>query len=364
MLLTVYIINATLSSLFFKKNKQSSLDTLLTIGVFGLLVNGTAFGISAAFINDIWAGVSWAMGAVSVIRGTLIVAGLFFVAKAFKLLPVSIMSPLGMILIVPLLLLSWWIFGDTADMVVLILVSAMLGFCVALVAIEGRKKTVGGNGLTSNAQNDNGHGKQIDNTITQGDGSGLDDSENLNLSPCVLNHATTTTRVAQCTTPAATANNQSPTETIQSKNEKTYWRGIIYFAIALSCFLITQVLTRVLADSGQSLFTITFFNAVVIFATVLIVFAFLRKNPIKTLKVNLKSPAQYGIAVTDSLWLFLYIPLVMAMNLGVLNATSRVSTALVVLIGIFLFKEKPHKVSYPIIAAIIGIGIALAFLSS
>jgi len=112
------------------------------------------------------------------------------------------------------------------------------------------------------------------------------------------------------------------------------------------------------------MFTITFFNSGAILFFTLLIFAIFRRNPVKSLKQNLKQPLQYGIAITDSLWLFLYLPLVTAMNLGVLNATSRISTAIIVLGGIFIFKERPRLVSYFFIAGVIGIGVALAFLSS
>lgn len=344
-ILAIYIANSTLNSLLFKKNKRSSLDTLLSIAFFGLAINSVAFGFSINFVTDIWAGLSLTIGAISLARGVLIVAGLFFVTKAFKLLPISIMSPLSMVIIVPLLLLSWWIFGDSVSTIVLILVCVMLAFCIGLVVIEGLKKK----------------------TTTNSKGGTLPPiAEN----PLRLQHTQNQHRRGRITMRPATENTELPTQLnqhpIDTKKQKLkgYWLGILFFIIAMTCFLATQIFTRVLADSGMQPFTITFLNSVVIFVTVLVAFAALRKNPVKILTQNARSPLQLAIAFTDSLWLFLYLPLVTAMNLGVLNATSRISTALVVLAGIFLFKERPKRISYILIAGIIIIGVVLAFLSS
>ena len=329
LILAIYIINSTVNTLFFKKNQRSALDTLLSIGFFGMTINSVAFGVSTLFVVNPFLGLTWSIAGISIARGVLIVAGLFLVTKAFKILPVSIMSPLSMVIIVPLLLLSWWIFGDTVDTLVLILVAVMLVVCVGLVVVEGYKKDT--KAKTTASKNNS-----------------------IKIEPLIENQ-----------NDALGTSTKDTTVPIKNKRKlKGYWLGIIYFVTAMMCFLATQIFTRILADSGIPPFTITFFNSSVIFATVLVAFAALRKNPIKTLTENCKSPLQFGIAITDSMWLFLYLPLVTAMNLGVLNATSRIATALTVLAGIFLFKEKPKKASYALIGIIIIVGIVLAFLSS
>ena len=418
-ILAIYILNSVFNGFFFKKNKLDSADTLLTIGIFGMVINSVAFGISFAFVDNVWYAVSWGMGGFSLLRGLLIVAGLFFVAKAFKMLPVSILSPLSMVIIVPLLLLSWWIFGDAVDFVVLILVGAMLAFCVTLVVLEGRKKNSaaknsppmeGCQALPDGVGSvviENGELRIENDSLELVDAACVDNSlatvgadanppaqtmqlqnqptlstnqpvgaapcrphtvatENTNAPTIKDNNSQFSTLNSQLTDNSQLNNNNSshsPHSSFASL-KKDYWRGIVFFIIAMSCFLGSQLLTRVLADSGQSMFTITFFNSGAILFFTLLIFAIFRRNPVKSLKQNLKQPLQYGIAITDSLWLFLYLPLVTAMNLGVLNATSRISTAIIVLGGIFIFKERPRLVSYFFIAGVIGIGVALAFLSS
>ena len=216
--------------------------------------------------------------------------GIFFIAKAFRHLPVSIMSPLGMVVIVPLLILSWLIFGDSLGIVPIILVVAMLVFCVILVLMEGKN---------SNKQKD---------------------------------------------------------------DKKKFWLGMLFFTLAMSCFMTTQILTRILGEAGLHILTITFFNSVVVFIVVLTAFIIFRKNPFRTFLNNIKSPLQIGIGITDTIWLYLYVPLVLAMNLGVLNAVSRISVALTVLAGILIFKEKITKKAYPVIVIIMIIGIVLSLL--
>ena len=46
-ILVLYIINATLSGILFKKNDRPPVDTLITIAIFGLAVNGIIFFVAA-----------------------------------------------------------------------------------------------------------------------------------------------------------------------------------------------------------------------------------------------------------------------------------------------------------------------------
>jgi len=262
---------------------------LITIAIFGLTVNGIIFFI-AAFFADLFVSVTFPLAIVSALRGLLIVTGLFFIAKAFRHLPVSIMSPLGMVVIVPLLILSWLIFGDSLSVAPIILVVAMLVFCVILVLMEGKKPNK------------------------------------------------------------------------QKGDKKKFWLGMLFFTLAMSCFMTTQILIRILGEAGLHILTISFFNSVAIFVVVITAYIILRKNPVKTFSKNIKRPIQFGIGITDTIWLYLYVPLVLAMNLGVLNAVSRISVALTVLAGILIFKEKISKKAYPVIIIIIIIGIILGLL--
>ena len=288
--MALYICNATAGSLFFKKNDQSSLNTLVTVAVFGLIVSGIVF-LTASFFVDVQANVSLGLVLLGALRGVLIVVGLFFVSKAFRLVPVSVMSPLGMIFILPLLALSWIIFGDSVGIAVIVLVLIMLSLCTMLVLLEGTK-----------------------------------------------------------------TDKDKP-------SRRKFWLGIIYFGAAMVCFLSTQIITRVLGENGMHALTIAFINASAVFVAVLTVFVGLRRNPIRTLAVNMRSPAQIGIGITDTIWIYLYVPLVMAFNLGVLNAVSRISVALTVLAGLLIFKEKVRKPAYFVIAGILVIGIIIGILS-
>jgi len=147
------------------------------------------------------------------------------------------------------------------------------------------------------------------------------------------------------------------------KSKKSFWIGIFFLLCALTCFSATQLITRYLADSGMHTLTITFFNSIVIAAVVFLMFAALRLNPIKTFIENMKRPSQIGIGLTDSAWLFLYLPLVAGMNLGVLNALGRISVALTVISGVVFFKEKIPWHAYPLILVVIGAGIGVALVN-
>lgn len=321
-----YIINATLSSLCFKKNKVSALDTLLTIAVFGFVINGLVFAFGFIWL-DLTNYVTWITFLWSLLRGVLIVAGLFFVVKAFQRLPVTLISPVTMVSIVPLLFLSWLIFDDEVSTIIIILVLTMLVACIGLVFVEHK------NQANAKAVPSSSLGSKIVTAKTETQEQG--NKENYE--------------------------NDKETE-VQKRKKSTFLIGLSFLALAMTCFLATQIITRILGETGQHMITITFLNSLVIFVVVLLIFLIVQKNPIKIFAANVKNPLQIGIGITDTIWLFFYVPLVMAMNLGVQSAIARISVALTVLCGVFILKEKVSKWAYPIIAIIIGLGIAIGLL--
>jgi len=306
----------------------------MTVAVFGLVITGLTFFIATFFI-DVFYGVTWQLVLLGILRGSLIVTGLLFIVKAFQRVPVSIISPLSMFIMFPMLFLSWLFFGDTITWLRALLMVIMFAACISLVFAQAH------------------HMKKI--TPKEG---GLASRLGLIRNP---------------------SSNRRDAE----KNKKSFWFGLLFLLIALSCFSSTQVITRVLADSAINQNTsfaffdmvrpsITFFNSIVIAVVVLIIFAFLRQNPFKTFYHNMvhitkkgKRPnvSQLGIGLTDSIWLFLYLPLVAGMNLGVLNAVGRISVAMTVIFGVVFFKEKVPWYAYPLILVVIGVGIVIGFVN-
>jgi len=340
-----YIINATLSSLFFKKNKVDALDTLLTIAIFGLVINGLVFAVGFIWL-DLMANVTLFTMLLSLLRGLLIVAGLYFIVKVFKLLPITLISPITMVMIVPLLLLSWLIFGDIVNTIVIVLIGAILVACISLVFVEHKYQTHAKPAPSSSL------GTKIVTTTSKG-----------NLLKATRKPLLNYTNILAERFNGKLGVKSFPKEQAITKRKPShFWAGIGFLALAMGCFLSTQIITRFLGEESKHMITITFFNSLVIFVTVMLIFVIVKRNPIKTFSINIKNPLQIGIGITDTIWLFFYVPLVLAMNLGVLNAIARISVALTVLTGVFILKEKVSPLAFPIIAVIIGLGIAIGLL--
>ncbi|MCL2255791.1 MAG: DMT family transporter [Firmicutes bacterium] len=318
-----------------KKNRRSSTQTLMTIAVFGLVITGVAFFISSFFI-DVFHGVSLQLSLLGVLRGILIVGGILFMVKTFQRVPMSIVAPLSMFIMFPMLLLSWLFFGDTITWLGGVLLVIMFAACLLLVFVQSR------------------HTKKINDKKAEVER---------------IKNEKTETKVVQSEKESVDPNSEqvlAPTkdqEKTEQKTRKSFWFGMLFLGIALSCFSASQVITRILADSEVHEFTIVFWNSLVIFVVVLVIFAIIRQNPVKTFIQNMKNPIHIGIGLTDSAWLFLYLPLVANMNLGFLNAMGRISVALTTLLGVLIFKEKIPWTAYPLIAIVIAAGVVVGFVN-
>ena len=69
------------------------------------------------------------------------------------------------------------------------------------------------------------------------------------------------------------------------------------------------------------------------------------------------------VAIPDNFWVLFYLPLALTMNIGLLDAILVSATALTVVAGVIILKEKVHWRSYIMIAIILGCAIAISLLS-
>jgi multidrug transporter EmrE-like cation transporter len=83
-----------------------------------------------------------------------------------------------------------------------------------------------------------------------------------------------------------------------------------------------------------------------------------RQKVFKMIKCQYKNIELFILSMCKYMWLFLYFPVAKQMNLGVLEAITVSSTALVILGGRIILKEKVTVLAYILISLILACTIA------
>jgi len=150
----------------------------------------------------------------------------------------------------------------------------------------------------------------------------------------------------------------------QHKGSKKYFWGLLWLCVWVLLSTANLGSMRMIADNGVHITTFVFFSGFITALICLPVFFFTKKINKETLQCSFKDKWLAGIGITDNIWILFYIPLAMVLNLGVLDAIMVVAPALVVVFGLFLFREKIKWYIYPLIVIILGCAIALSLLST
>lgn len=87
-----------------------------------------------------------------------------------------------------------------------------------------------------------------------------------------------------------------------------------------------------------------------------------KQSPIKVFKELWKDKILMGIAIPDNFWVLFWVPLALSMNIGLLDAVLVSVTALTVVAGVILLKEKVRWQSYILIAIILACAVAISLL--
>jgi len=141
-----------------------------------------------------------------------------------------------------------------------------------------------------------------------------------------------------------------------------YWKGFMWL---LGWLLVATPKMAILRHIGELDVNIILFISIVCVMTLAGSFACLlltRTSIRATFKTIVRDPKMIPLGILDDWWVLLYLPLVMTMNIGVLEAIMVSAVALTVLAGVVLLRERIRWTAYPIIAAIIACAVALALL--
>ena len=148
----------------------------------------------------------------------------------------------------------------------------------------------------------------------------------------------------------------------QSGNRK-YKLGLFLIAIWVTSAVLNTIATRYMADAGVNIFTYAFLLSMLSLALAIVWLVARRQSIIATFKTVVRDKIQYGIAITDIVPTYFYIPLALVMNLGVLDAILNMSTAIVILCGVVFLHERIRWYIYPFMIISITGSILLALIS-
>ncbi|MCL2229268.1 MAG: hypothetical protein FWC00_05595 [Firmicutes bacterium] len=149
----------------------------------------------------------------------------------------------------------------------------------------------------------------------------------------------------------------------RNKNRKAYLIGLLWLLAYIASSVLIMPLVRYIAG-----YDINAFTFVLIFILMSVVFQFfillaVKQSPFKAIKESWNDKILWGAAVGDTFWMAFMIPLSFAMNLGLIDAIMVSATALTVLVGAVVLKEKAPWHAYVLIAIILAAAVAMPLLS-
>ena len=148
-----------------------------------------------------------------------------------------------------------------------------------------------------------------------------------------------------------------------TSNHKRYIIGMLWISLWVLLSTINTCATRFVAEEGLNIFTFCFLECVFAFPLTLLVIWFCGVSLKETFKKSIGDEIQYGIGVVDNVPTYLWIPLALTMNLGILEAITVLSTVITIIIGVIFMREKLRWYIYPFIIAVITSSVILAVLS-
>jgi len=150
-------------------------------------------------------------------------------------------------------------------------------------------------------------------------------------------------------------------ETNKSAN---YFRGILWLALCLCLSLPIVMVARHMGDLGVDTILFTVISIFFMFVLITIAVFAAKLNPFKILKELWNDKLLIVASIPDNFWVLFYIPLALSMNMGLLDAILLSASALTVLAGVVILKEKVRLFSYLLIAVILGCAVAISLVAT
>ena len=147
----------------------------------------------------------------------------------------------------------------------------------------------------------------------------------------------------------------------QDGDDKTnYGVGFAWLFVFIVGLVSILILIRHIGDMGVNVFVFAAIAMTMMFIIDFIVLQIARQKPIKAFRESWNDKILLPLSVLETIIIVLYVPLVLAMNIGILDAIMVSATALTVLAGVVILKERIRWHGYILIAIILGCAVALS----
>ena len=278
-LLIPYILLLGFGNILYKINKQPVLKTMFMVNFWSVLLGAALLGLSFIWTDDPFENLTWTAFGFIVLRSLFGASAFFCFLQAVKRLPVSIVEPVSVAQIFPLLFIGWAVFGDVVTVVAGTLAVVIFVMSV-LLGLSAKEKS-------------------------------------------------------------------------EQNTPKNYLIGLLWLLgfILLSTGVTTMV--RQVGGLGVNVILFVTIHVFIVFALNNIFLLATRQSPLKVLKELHRDKVLMAVTLRDNFWVVFHMPLALMMNIGVLEAILVSSSALTVLLGRVLLKEKIKWHSYVLIAVIL-----------
>lgn len=317
------ILASACEALLWKKNKRGPLDSFVGMALWGFVLGAVVIAFMPIFEDDIFVNFSW-----MIIGHTMMVNVFTMICVAawvmvLRNMPVSIASPISLVRLVFLLFFSWLIFGGDLSIWQILCVVLIFMFCAFLGYFGGRR-----------------NGSETSLSCTCGP-----------LDQCAI--------------------------TCKSPNFK---KALVYMAIwvaslvALEMFAQSVMVREIHAPTYVFVrFGLLFFMSIPVLIVARLIIKKKRAKEVSDEEIEIEKPGRVmsiyfdkyliGIGILWALASTFFNALLQTMNVGVISAINTASVPIVVLGGVFLFREKVNWYSYIFIACILALAVGLSFLS-
>ena len=147
------------------------------------------------------------------------------------------------------------------------------------------------------------------------------------------------------------------------RGHRNYKLGLAFLVLWLVAAVTNELLAKQITIEGLAPATYSALRFLIIVPMCLVLYLVLRRNPIKTLKSVCRDKIIIAISFLFAVGTVVYMTLLVGMNVGVLHSILTAATPLVVLMSIFIFKERLRWYNYIFIALILVGAVGLALLS-
>jgi len=307
LLIVPMVIAGSIEALLWKKNKHGPLDTMVVSAFWGFVLAAVVLPFTVIWNDNVFADITGMTILYTVMVNVFTMICVASWVMVLRNMPISIANPISLVRIVFLLFFSWLIFGGSISIWEIVLVAAIFILCSSLGYLQGRKSSP-------------------DSIVTACCGP-----------------------LGQC----------GPSCTVPQECTQNFTKGIAYMILWVASLVALEMFATAAIHGGIFPPTYVFIRFGLFFVmSVPLVFIFrseVSKNPRVMFNRWL-----VGIGVLWAIASTFFNTLIRTLNVGIVSAMNTATVPIVVLGGVFIFREKIRWYSYIIIFMILACVVLLS----